>query len=166
MGNNERCGEPFTDKRDKIIVRTSVVGIVTNVLLAAFKAAVGLASHSIAVVLDAVNNLSDALSSIIETPSWGFDGPDFLNCVVRYRTARRPETLLKICKRIERAMGRRGELEYDAEGRRIYRDRPIDIDILLCGDERVDTPELQIPHPLMHEREFVMRPLAEIFPQK
>ena len=114
----------------------------------------------------AVGRPYDALSSIIETPSWGFDGPDFLNCVVRYRTARRPETLLKICKRIERAMGRRGEPEYDAEGRRIYRDRPIDIDILLCGDERVDTPELQIPHPLMHEREFVMRPLAEIFPQK
>ena len=114
----------------------------------------------------AVGRPYDALSSIIETPSWGFDGPDFLNCVVRYHTARRPETLLKICKRIERAMGRRGAPEYDTEGRRIYRDRPIDIDILLCGDERVDTPELQIPHPLMHEREFVMRPLAEIFPQK
>ena len=62
--DEQRCG-PFTDTRDKIIVRTSAVGIVTNVLLAAFKAAVGLASHSIAVVLDAVNNLSDALSSII-----------------------------------------------------------------------------------------------------
>ena len=65
MSIDEQCGEPFTDKRDKIIVRTSVVGIMTNVLLAAFKAAVGLAAHSIAVVLDAVNNLSDALSSII-----------------------------------------------------------------------------------------------------
>ncbi len=53
------------DSRDGVIIRTSVVGILTNVLLAAFKAAVGLASHSIAVVLDAVNNLSDALSSII-----------------------------------------------------------------------------------------------------
>ena len=114
----------------------------------------------------AIGRPYDALSSIIETPSWGFDGPDFLNCVVRYRTARRPETLLNICKRIERAMGRRGVPEYDAEGRRIYRDRPIDIDILLCGDERVDTPELQVPHPLMHERDFVMRPLAEIFRQK
>ena len=114
----------------------------------------------------AIGRPYDALSSIIETPSWGFDGPDFLNCVVRYRTARRPETLLKICKRIERSMGRRGVPEYDAEGRRIYRDRPIDIDILLCGDERVDTPELQVPHPLMHERDFVMRPLAEIFRQK
>ena len=52
-------------KRQKTIVKTSIVGIVVNVMLAAFKAAVGLASNSIAVVLDAVNNLSDALSSII-----------------------------------------------------------------------------------------------------
>lgn len=51
--------------RDKIIVRTSVVGIIANIFLAAFKAAVGLLSNSIAVVLDAVNNLSDALSSVI-----------------------------------------------------------------------------------------------------
>lgn len=51
--------------REKVIVRTSVIGIITNVLLAAFKAAVGLISNSIAVTLDAVNNLSDALSSVI-----------------------------------------------------------------------------------------------------
>ena len=114
----------------------------------------------------AIGRPYEALSSIIETKSWGFEGPDFLNCVVRYRTARRPQTLLQICKRIERAMGRRGAPEYDADGRRIYRDRPIDIDILLYGDERIDTPELQIPHPLMHQRPFVMGPLEEIFAQK
>lgn len=51
--------------REKIIVRTSIIGIITNVLLAAFKAAIGLISNSIAVTLDAVNNLSDALSSVI-----------------------------------------------------------------------------------------------------
>ena len=51
--------------RDKIIIKTSIIGILTNVLLAAFKAAVGIVSNSIAVILDAVNNLSDALSSII-----------------------------------------------------------------------------------------------------
>ncbi len=51
--------------RDKVIVRTSIIGIVTNVLLAAFKAVVGLLSNSIAVTLDAVNNLSDALSSVV-----------------------------------------------------------------------------------------------------
>ena len=114
----------------------------------------------------AIGRPYEALSSIIETKSWGFEGPDFLNCVVRYRTARRPQTLLQICKRIERAMGRRGAQEYDADGRRIYRDRPIDIDILLYGDERIDTPELQIPHPLMYQRPFVMGPLEEIFAQK
>ena len=114
----------------------------------------------------AVGRPYEALSSIIESKAWGFEGADFLNCAVRYRTARRPETLLRICKRIERAMGRRETLEYDAEGRRIYRDRPIDIDILLYGDERVDTPDLQIPHPLMRQRDFIMRPLNEIFAQK
>ncbi len=52
-------------KRDKVIIRTSIIGIVTNVLLAAFKAVIGIVSNSIAVTLDAVNNLSDALSSVI-----------------------------------------------------------------------------------------------------
>ena len=51
--------------REKIIVRTSIVGIAANLVLATFKAVVGILSHSIAVVLDAVNNLSDAMSSII-----------------------------------------------------------------------------------------------------
>lgn len=66
----ERYAEPeeissAVAQREGLIVRTSVIGIITNILLAAFKAAVGLISHSIAVVLDAVNNLSDALSSLI-----------------------------------------------------------------------------------------------------
>ena len=64
--NEIRTGGPTdTLNRDRIIVRTSIIGIVTNVFLAAFKAAVGLVTHSIAVTLDAVNNLSDALSSVI-----------------------------------------------------------------------------------------------------
>ena len=58
-----RAGE--TSDRQRTIVRASVVGIAANVALAAFKAAVGLASNAIAVILDAVNNLSDALSSVI-----------------------------------------------------------------------------------------------------
>lgn len=53
------------DDREGVIVNTSVIGVVTNVLLAAFKAVVGVASHSIAITLDAVNNLADALSSVI-----------------------------------------------------------------------------------------------------
>ena len=63
---SDETNETVTNQsRDKVIIRTSVIGILTNVLLAAFKAAVGILSHSIAVTLDAVNNLSDALSSII-----------------------------------------------------------------------------------------------------
>jgi len=111
----------------------------------------------------AIGRPREACSSILETPAWGFEGPDFLNCVVRYRTARRPETLLAICKRIERAMGRREFPQYDAAGRRIYHDRPIDIDILLYGDEQIDTPDLQIPHPRLRERAFFQQLVAEIF---
>ena len=65
MSNNQPTAETPRLNRDKVIIRTSIIGILANVLLAAFKAAVGIASNSIAVVLDAVNNLSDALSSII-----------------------------------------------------------------------------------------------------
>ncbi len=65
MKDNNAIAETPAEKRDKVIVRTSVIGVATNVMLASFKAVVGIAAHSIAVVLDAVNNLSDALSSII-----------------------------------------------------------------------------------------------------
>lgn len=63
--DKEQTMEESTGSRDSVIIRTSVIGILTNVFLAAFKAVVGIVSHSIAVTLDAVNNLSDALSSII-----------------------------------------------------------------------------------------------------
>lgn len=104
-----------------------------------------------------------ALSSVIETESWGFSGSNFLNCAALYETDISPERLLEICKEIERGMGRRETLEFDGEGHRIYHDRIIDIDILLYGDRVVDTSDLKIPHPLMREREFVMRPLMEIY---
>lgn len=63
--DKEQTMEESTVSRDSVIIRTSVIGILTNVFLAAFKAVVGIVSHSIAVTLDSVNNLSDALSSII-----------------------------------------------------------------------------------------------------
>ncbi|MBE6726501.1 MAG: cation transporter [Ruminococcaceae bacterium] len=65
MNNEPQIHETPEANRDRVIVRTSVIGILANVLLAAFKAGIGILSHSIAVILDAVNNLSDALSSII-----------------------------------------------------------------------------------------------------
>ena len=64
-GNKDKDINILAADREKTIVRTSVIGIIANVLLAAFKAAVGIISNSIAVTLDAVNNLSDALSSVI-----------------------------------------------------------------------------------------------------
>ena len=70
--------------------------------------------------------------------------------------------ILEICKDIEKRLGRVGEPEYDAEGKRIFKSRPIDIDILLFGDSRIDCPELTVPHKLMYERDFVMVPLREI----
>ena len=65
MSNQQSVTEAPEMNRDRVIIRTSIIGILANVLLAAFKAVIGILSHSIAVILDAVNNLSDALSSII-----------------------------------------------------------------------------------------------------
>lgn len=96
-----------------------------------------------------------ALSPIIETVACGFDGPDFLNCVVRYRTRRSPESLLAICKRIEREMGRTDGEEHDAAGNRIYHDRIIDIDILTYGKRHISSETLTIPHPQVETRPFI-----------
>ncbi|MBO4742787.1 MAG: 2-amino-4-hydroxy-6-hydroxymethyldihydropteridine diphosphokinase [Bacteroidales bacterium] len=94
------------------------------------------------------------ITDIIETEACGFSGPAFLNAVVVYSSARKPQTILKICKRIERSMGRKDAPEYNAAGERVYHDRIIDIDILLYGDLKLSTPELTIPHPQVYEREF------------
>lgn len=103
------------------------------------------------------------LSSLYETKADGFEGPDFLNGAVCYETALEPLEILHACKRVEKAVGREREgAEYGSDGRRIYRSRIIDIDVLLVGDETLETPELTIPHPRMKEREFVMVPLGEI----
>lgn len=111
------------------------------------------------------------VSSFIETEPWGFDSDEkFLNAAVHYELelprGYNPEAeglmILEICKDIERRMGRSGEPQYDEGGHRIYTSRPIDIDILLFGDNRIDCPELTVPHKLMNERDFVMIPLNEI----
>ncbi|MGN0195785.1 MAG: 2-amino-4-hydroxy-6-hydroxymethyldihydropteridine diphosphokinase [Candidatus Cryptobacteroides sp.] len=103
-----------------------------------------------------------AVSSLIETKSWGFDGPDFLNCVVRYDFEVKPagaEEILFICKRVESELGRTPE-QGTAGG--VFKSRPIDVDILFYGLERIDLPVLKVPHLHMRERDFVMIPLCEI----
>ena len=109
------------------------------------------------------------LSGIIETPSWGFDAPDFLNCAVLYELPRKRVSaevqalgILDTVKRVERVLGREENVEYDAAGERVYHSRPIDIDILFFGTHVIDHPRLQVPHPLMPQRDFVMVPLREI----
>ncbi len=105
----------------------------------------------------------NALSTIIESKSWGFEGGDFLNCAVCYDCSLSPRELLRLCKDIEYRMGRREQMEFNPDGSRIYHDRIIDIDILLYGELTLDEPDLRIPHPKMREREFIMGPLMEIF---
>ncbi len=81
----------------------------------------------------------------------------YLNCVIEVETPLAPQQLLETLLEIESAMGRRRGIKY---GPRI-----IDLDILLYGDEIVDTPGLALPHPRMAERRFVLVPLAEIAPE-
>ena len=112
-----------------------------------------------------------AVSKLLETEPWGFESSDkFLNAAVLYELylpkGYNPEAeglmLLEICKDIERRLGRTGKPQYNDKGERIYTSRPIDIDILLFGDNLIDCEELTIPHKLMFERDFVMIPLKEI----
>ncbi len=98
------------------------------------------------------------LSSLYETEPWGFDSPNrFINACVLLDTPLSPVELLHTTQDIEKQMGR---TEKSVNGQ--YHDRIIDIDILLYDDLTVDLPQLHIPHPHMHERDFVMQPLTEI----
>lgn len=97
-------------------------------------------------------------SALYETEPWGFvsDHP-FVNAAVCCMTELSPRGVLEKTQLIERELGRTHK---SVDGH--YTDRPIDIDILLYDDITVDEPDLRIPHPLMHERDFVMKPLNEI----
>jgi len=98
-----------------------------------------------------------AVSSFYETePVENVHQPWFLNCVVLLRTEKMPRQLLSAVMEIEQAMGRKRVV---AKG-----PRTIDIDILLFGSFVVNVPSLTIPHPAMHQRRFVLQPLAEIAP--
>ena len=97
-------------------------------------------------------------SAIYETEPVGFrDQHWFLNCVVEGETQLMPRQLVRAAQRIEREMGRQ------RDGTR-YAPRNIDIDVLLFGTTKMRTSELEIPHPRMAERNFVLAPLAEIAP--
>lgn len=99
-----------------------------------------------------------ACSAFFSTEPFGFESENsFLNAACKIETILSPLEVLEYTQVIEREMGRRSK-SYNKE----YKDRIIDIDILLYDDLIVEYPQLVIPHPEMHKRTFVMQPLAEI----
>ena len=100
-------------------------------------------------------------SDVMETDPWGFESSNrFLNMVAKVETDMQPLEVLHTTQEIERKLGRTKK-----SVSREYHDRLIDIDILLYDNLVMNTPELTIPHPLMYEREFVMKPLLQIAPE-
>jgi 2-amino-4-hydroxy-6-hydroxymethyldihydropteridine diphosphokinase len=99
------------------------------------------------------------LSTIRETEPWGVeDQPLFLNAAAELETELSPRAVLDRLLEVERELGR------IRDGAR-YGPRTIDLDLLLHGDEAIDEPGLTIPHPRLHERLFVLEPLAELNPR-
>jgi len=98
-------------------------------------------------------------SSMHETEPWGIkDQPKFINMAIEVETDKKPEELLRILKEIEKEIGRKETVKWGP--------RVIDLDILFYDDLILKTPDLEIPHPLMHERAFILKPLCEIAPDK
>lgn len=101
----------------------------------------------------------DSFSGIYETEPWGFRSENnFLNIVIRIQTSLPPVDLLKQLMKIEDMLGR------ERSSHR-FTSRTIDIDILLYGNLIINLPELIIPHPMMHERKFVLEPFCDISPE-
>ena len=107
-----------------------------------------------------VANLTDvrleAVSSAWRSAPIGCEGPDFLNAVARVATALPPLTLLAALQVIELRHGRQRSY--------VNAPRTLDLDLLLYGDQTVDLDRLTVPHPRLHQRAFVMRPLLELDP--
>lgn len=96
------------------------------------------------------------VSNLYETPSWGFDSDAFYNCAVVIHTFASAHQILEQILNIEKRLGR---LRSDTLG---YQSRNIDIDLIVFDEEIIDTVELQIPHPLMQNRRFVLLPMLDL----
>lgn len=100
-------------------------------------------------------------SRLYRTPAWGVtEQPDFVNAAAEVQTGLSPRALLDALLGLERAFGR----VRAADGSDRWGPRSLDLDILLYADARIDAPGLQLPHPQMHRRAFVLVPLLEIAP--
>lgn len=98
------------------------------------------------------------VSTVYETEPVGYENQDqFLNLVAEVETSLDPMDLLRICQKIEQDLGRKRIIRWGP--------RTVDLDILLYSTENMNVEELILPHPRMHERAFVLVPLAEIAPE-
>jgi len=115
--------------------------------------------QAIGYIEERIGNITQR-SSIYESEPWGFEAEHrFLNVVVAVETSLSPESLLEKIHEIEQLMGR----TRFGNG---YASRTMDIDILFFNEDVINTPTLTVPHPLLHERRFVLFPLTEIMPNK
>lgn len=132
-------------------VVTAYVGLGANLgdARAALQAAVRVLAH-----LEGVDAL--AVSSLYRSAPIASSGPDYLNAVACLQTRLSAPDLLGVLQQIENAAGRE----------RPYRNAPrtLDLDLLLYGDARIESTALTVPHPRMHQRAFVLQPLAELAP--
>jgi 2-amino-4-hydroxy-6-hydroxymethyldihydropteridine diphosphokinase len=111
-----------------------------------------------------------AISPVYETePVGGPPQPDYLNAVVALETELSPRELLGVAKTLEAEAGRPpppgGGVSPGTTAGKRWGPRPLDIDVLMVGDERVDEPDLVVPHPRIHQRAFVLAPLADVAPE-
>lgn len=102
-------------------------------------------------------------SAMHRSRAWGFEADDFTNRAFVVRTAMPAEGILDALQQIERELGRDRDAERREKSRsgQAYASRGIDLDILMVGDERIDTERLRVPHPRMLQREFAMVPASE-----
>ena len=103
-------------------------------------------------------------SALLVTHPWGFESEHlFVNAAICCETDKTPREVLNLTQQIERDMGKtKKHATQRSKLKAFYKDRPIDIDILLYDDLTIDEPDLKIPHPLMYQRDFVMIPLKEV----
>ena len=134
----------------------------THTAYVAFGSNLGDRAGNIAAALDLLRETPGVAgvraSTLLENPAVGMPpgSPSFLNGVAEVCTTLDPRALLRRLLDIERALGRERQKKWDS--------RPIDLDLLLYGDRVLDEPDLKLPHPRMHERRFVLQPLAELAP--
>ncbi len=136
-----------------ILLHNAYIGLGSNM---------GRRKKNVAAALNALESTREieivAVSSLYETSPEGGpeDQPAFINGVAHVRTDLSPERLLAVCQNIEESLGRKRAIRWGA--------RTIDLDILCFDAEIRAEPGLILPHPMMHERRFVMEPLSEIAP--